>query len=253
MVRKNPYPIWNCIFFVAVVVMNALAQFVPLGGKRTGEISDMHHTLITPAGYAFTIWIVIYTLLAGFIVYQFRSYNGLTDSVLPLRIWFVLSCIFNIAWILLWQYQFIVLSLIAIIMLLITLAVLYLRTQKILFPTRGERWFIILPFSLYFGWICVATLINIQIALYYTDIGINLHSNELFTGVIILISGVLASFFISYRSLDGIIPLVFFWGYAAITVEQKEHTAIFLTAGILSSILLVYALWITFMRACERD
>ncbi|GGH38012.1 tryptophan-rich sensory protein [Paenibacillus segetis] len=255
MYRNRVYLLCDLLFFLGVIVTNSLAQIIPLGGMNTGEISDMYHTLITPSGYAFTIWLFIYALLAGFIVYQFRRVGttGTNASYPHLHVWFMLSCLFNIAWILLWQYKYITLSLVAMILLLISLAILYVNTQKIVLLTKIERCFIILPFSLYFGWICVATLVNIHVVLFQTGIGDKLNFNETITAIIMLVVGVLAAFLISFHFLDGVPPLVFVWAYIAIAIEQRWHPKVYLTAGTLSVMLFVYALWIIFMRATERD
>lgn len=63
MYRTNPYRWWNLLFFLGVITVNVLSGMLPLGGRTTGEISDMYYTAITPAGYAFSIWSVIYVLL----------------------------------------------------------------------------------------------------------------------------------------------------------------------------------------------
>jgi len=100
--RNNPYKWWNLLFFLGMITVNVLSVTVPLGGRSTGEISDMYHTYLTPAGYAFSIWSLIYILLAGFIIYQFRQHTGSRDSVQAIRFWFVLSCEFNMALLFLW-------------------------------------------------------------------------------------------------------------------------------------------------------
>ncbi|MNN46568.1 hypothetical protein D3C81_1609530 [compost metagenome] len=91
MLRNNPYKWWNLLFFLGVITVNTLSVVLPLGGNSTGEISDKYHTHLTPAGYAFSIWSLIYLLLAGFIIYQFRQNSGSRDSVQSIGIWFVCS------------------------------------------------------------------------------------------------------------------------------------------------------------------
>lgn len=251
MFRNNVYRWWNMLFFLAVLAVNYLAMSIPLGGMTTGQLSDKYHTPVTPAGYAFMIWTVIYLLLAGYIIYQFRRVTGKQDSVLAISFWFILSCIFNMAWVILWQYQYIRLSFVAMAALFISLAVIYMKTRYIHAPTPGETWLIRLPFSIYFGWICVATLVNLAVLLFHAGKGINLDPKTV--GIILLSLGAIAAIALTFRPRDGVLPLVFVWAYAAIAVEQKESSSLSLTASILAFILLLYAFLIVLMRARERD
>lgn len=165
MTRNNPFKWGNLLFFLGVILVNTLSVTLPLGGNSTREISDKYHTYLTPAGYAFSIWSLIYLLLAGFVIYQFRSATGSRDSVQSIGIWFILSCVFNMSWLILWHYLYIELSLAAMVLLLISLIVIYRKTRMIDRPTTGESWLIRLPFSIYLGWICVATIVNVSIVL----------------------------------------------------------------------------------------
>ncbi|MNJ56644.1 hypothetical protein D3C77_522030 [compost metagenome] len=197
------------------------------------------------------IWTIIYLLLTGYIIYQFRRFTSKRESVLSISYWFILSCICNMAWVLLWQYQYIGLALAAMIALFISLAVIYVKTRYIYSPSTGETWLIRIPFSIYFGWICVAALVNLAVILYYTGKGINIDPKV--TGLILLVIGAVAAVAISLRPRDGVFPLVFVWAYIAIAVEQKNITNLSRTAAILAFILLLYSLWIVLMRARERD
>ncbi|GAA0134659.1 tryptophan-rich sensory protein [Paenibacillus sp. YSY-4.3] len=251
MFRNNAFRWWNALFYAAVLAVNLLAMAIPLGGMTIGQLSGKYHTPITPAGYAFVIWTIIYLLLAGYIVYQLRKITGRQDSVLAISYWFILSCIFNMAWVFLWQYQYLGLSFAAMIALLLSLAVIYTKTRYIYGPTSGETWLLRLPFSIYFGWICVAALVNLAVILFHGDLGISLDPKT--AGIILLSVGTAAAIGITFRPRDGVLPLVFVWAYAAIAVEQKNIPGLCLTAAVLAFILLLYALWIGLMRSRERD
>ncbi|GIP60939.1 tryptophan-rich sensory protein [Paenibacillus sp. FSL W8-0186] len=251
MFRNNAFRWWNALFYAAVLGVNYLAMAIPMGGMTTGQLSDKYHTPITPAGYAFMIWALIYLLLAGYIVYQLRRNTGRQDSVLAISYWFILSCIFNMAWVFLWQYQYIALSFAAMLALLLSLAVIYAKTRYVYTPTSGETWLLRLPFSIYFGWICVATLVNLAVILFHGGLGINLNPKT--AGIILLSAGTAAAIGITLRPRDGVLPLVFVWAYAAIAIEQKSIPGLSMTAAVLAFILLLYALWIGLMRSRERD
>ncbi|MHB0862973.1 TspO/MBR family protein [Paenibacillus sp. SEL3] len=251
MSRSHPYKWWNIIVFIAVVFINFLASTLPIGGRSTAAVSNMYPTLITPAGYAFSIWSVIYVLLACFVVYQATPTGQAKTSVQSIGIFFILSCLFNIIWIFLWQYVYVELCVIVIILYLLSLGVVYVRTRTPQ-PTRGEMWFVKLPFSLNLGWVSVATIINIAVALEKNEwSGWGLSDTT--WAIIILLIGTVLAIMVSFPYRDSIYPLVFVWAYVAIAVEHPNHENVRLAALILAAIILVYALWLFFARNRDRD
>ncbi|SEK04262.1 tryptophan-rich sensory protein [Paenibacillus polymyxa] len=251
MSRSHSYKWWNIIAFIAVVLVNILASTLPIGGRSTAAVSNMYPTLITPAGYAFSIWSVIYVLLACFAVYQATSTGQARTSVQSIGIFFILSCLFNIIWIFLWQYVYVELCVIVIILYLLSLFVVYTRTRTPQ-PTRGEMWFVKLPFSLNLGWVSVATIINITVALEKNEwSGWGL--SDTIWAIIILFIGTVLAILVSFPYRDSIYPLVFVWAYVAIAVEHPNNENVRLAAWILSAIILVYALWLFFARNRDRD
>lgn len=252
MYRTNRYRWWNVIAFAAVIAVNVLANALPIGGRTTGEISNMFYTAITPAGYAFSIWSLIYLLLACFVVYQLRRFTGTRDSVLSVGIWFILSCVFNITWILLWHYLLIEWSVAAMLGLLLTLWVIYLKTRRIDYPSAGEVWFVKLPFSLYFGWVCAAFLVNIAVLAHKN--GWSLFGlSEVGLGVMLLSIGAVLALLISFRFRDAVLPLVFVWAYTAIAVGHQDTDKILMSASIFAVLLFASTLWLIISRARERD
>ena len=163
--RGSPVLRWVVVIgFLGLLVMNVLAVRLPLAGRTTGEISALFPVSLTPAGYAFSIWSLIYAALAGFVIYQAlpRQNSGRLDG---LRVLFLLSCILNVAWLVAWHNLFIPLSLLLMLGLLVVLVLSY-REARSLPVGRLATWFVRLPFSLYLGWISVATLVNVAVVLY---------------------------------------------------------------------------------------
>lgn len=241
--RSNPYKWWNLLFYLGMIVTNILSVALPLGGNSTKEISDKYQTYITPAGYAFSIWSLIYLLLAGFIVYQFREHTGSRDSVTSLGPWFVLSCIFNMGWLFLWHYLYIELSLVSMVLMLVTLIIIYRRTRGITDPTPGEKWLIKLPFSIYLGWISVATIVNVSVVLEKNNWdGFGLSDPA--WAVIMLCVGTLLAVIVSFPHRDSIYPLVFVWAFIAIALEHRDTGNVFVTASIAAGLLLLYSIWL---------
>ncbi|MDO7906676.1 tryptophan-rich sensory protein [Paenibacillus sp. JX-17] len=249
--RSHPYRWLNVIAFAAVIIVNYLAMSLPIGGRSTSEISDTYPTLITPAGYAFSIWSLIYLLLAGFVIYQ-ASRGKDRESVHSIGIFFVLSCVFNIAWIFLWQYGYVEIALVDIVLLLLSLIVLYVRTRAIERPSLGEIWFLKVPFAIYLGWVSVATILNVSIALVknnWNGFGI---SAETWAVVVLLIGAVLAVL-VSFPYRDSVYPLVFVWAYIAIASKQHDNSTVLYTSWILAGLLFLYAVGLFFLRNRSRD
>ncbi|WP_379127932.1 tryptophan-rich sensory protein [Paenibacillus sp. sgz500958] len=241
--NRNPYKWWNLLLYLGVIIVNALSVTLPLGGRSTGEISDMYYTYLTPAGYAFAIWSLIYLLLGGFVIYQLRSSPGGIAAGKSAGIWFILSCVFNMSWLILWHYLHIELSLAAMLLLLFSLIVIYRNTRIADIHTVGYTWLVKLPFSLYLGWISVATIVNVSIVLQKNKWdGFGLGDST--WAVIMLCVGLLLAILVSYPHRDSIYPLVFVWAYVAIALEHKEAANVFGTALTAAGLLLLYSLWL---------
>ncbi|MFM2105306.1 MAG: hypothetical protein RL338_338 [Chloroflexota bacterium] len=151
------------VAIVATLAVNGAATAIPLGGRTTGEISDSFRVFLVPSGATFAIWGVIYSFLVAFGVYQARSATRGTPLLRRLGWLPVVSCLFNGAWILLWQYEIFVPTLAAMLGLLVTLIAIHRVTRAA--TTRAERWLVAIPFSIYLGWITVATVLNVAVAL----------------------------------------------------------------------------------------
>lgn len=157
----------NTVGFLLTIVMNYLANTLPLNGVQTGEISDRYSNLFVPAGFTFAVWGIIYLLLAIYIVYQlieaFRIQEGETSSsfIDTISFWFILASIANVLWLFAWHFEVIWLSLILMLLLFGSLLMIYIKLEIDIVPTSQlDRYLVKLPFSVYLGWISVATIAN---------------------------------------------------------------------------------------------
>jgi benzodiazapine receptor len=225
----------NVLLFVAVVTVNALANILPINGKTTGDIANRVEVLFTPAGYVFSIWSLIYILLATWLVFQFeRRADVLYTSVSR---WFALSCLLNIAWILCWHYGYFALSVVIMVSLLSTLIVIYLRSKK-----HQQKKMDLLPFSIYLGWISVATVANISYLLVdsgWDGWGIDA---EIWTVVMMFVATILARIFL-HREHDVNYVFVFIWALVGIGVANlAEHVQVAQVAFVLSALLIYHVI-----------
>ena len=152
---------------VAVLLVNWLANTLPLNGKDTSQLSDQYPILTVPAGYAFAIWGLIYLGLLGFALYQFLPSQRNNQHIARITPLFLLSCLANIGWLFTWHYQILSLNIVLMLVLLGSLIGIYrqLRADGTR-PSTGERWLVWMPFSIYMGWITVATIVNVTVVLY---------------------------------------------------------------------------------------
>jgi hypothetical protein len=212
----------NTLAVLGTLTVNALANILPLNGVTTGEVSDGIQNLFVPSGATFAIWGVIYTLLALLIIYQWVTINR-SDShekpVQSLHLWFLLSCAANALWIVLWHWQYLVWSLVVMLILLVSLVVMYLRS-RVYDASLAYRICIMLPISVYLGWITVATIANVTallVVVEWNQFGIS----EVIWTVIVMIAAILINLLVVIRSGDIWFALVGVWSLYGIFVKQS--------------------------------
>jgi hypothetical protein len=240
-VSKKILPILNIISFTGVIIINALANILPLNGYTTGEVAAKFPNLFTPAPITFSIWGVIYFLLALFIVYQAKGLvasKNTNEKVLEqINYLFILSSLANIGWIFAWHYLRIKLSFLVMLVLLFPLVLIYKRLkigkEQV---TKGEKYFVHLPFSVYLGWITVATLANLTVLLVDLNLYRSLIPAVPWTVGLIMIATVLGSY-IYLKRKDIYYSLVIIWSLIGIIVKrifiaQELVISVAVTAGI---------------------
>jgi hypothetical protein len=221
--------VFNIIAFIGVVVVNYLANALPLGGKTTGQISDQYPNLFVPSGITFSIWGVIYVLLAIYVIYglitSIKTPAQNDSFVRKIGVLFIITCIANIAWIFSWHYEVLPLSLIFMVVLLVTLAVMYERLdvgRKAARPT--EKYLVHLPVSTYFGWITVATIANVTallVAYKWNRFGLG----EEFWAVIMIGIGTILALLLLFSRRDLFYALVVNWAVIGILIKRIADTS----------------------------
>lgn len=232
----------NIIAFALTVLVNGLAGSTTiLGGKLTAEISDANPTLITPAGYVFSIWGVIYILLGTFVVFQALPSQKEKNYHERIGWLFVFSSLLNIAWLFLWQFEYLDLSVILMFLLLAALIAIYLRLNigKSTVPLR-ERLAVHVPFSVYLGWITIASIANVTVTLVSVEwdgFGIR---QETWAFLIVIIALLITLLVVATRK-DLAYGLVVVWALLGIAVKQSGDQNIVTTTEI-SAVVIVIAL-----------
>lgn len=156
----------NLLAYVFMILVNYLSVSLPIGGKLTSEISNKYHTLITPQNFTFSIWALIYGTLAFYVLYSFMvGYSGVLKDKLIDKIAkpFFVNCLFNSMWLVAWHYEKIALSVLIIIGILLSLIYIAVKADINFFEKINfSRGVVFIPFSIYLGWVSVATIVNIS-------------------------------------------------------------------------------------------
>jgi translocator protein len=224
--------IGNVLAFVVTLAVNGLANTLLLGGRTTGAVSDLYPTLITPAGYVFAIWGIIYTLLMIFLIYQVLPNQREKPFLRDVSFLFILSCVLNVVWIFLWQYDYITWSIVPMFALWATLAAIYLRLKvgKSNAPLK-EKAFVHLPFSVYFAWITVAAAADVAAALSQSG-WVKWTSANVVWGVLAMAAVLIVTLVVVAARKDVAFGLVVVWALVGIAVKQSAEPNIVLTAEV---------------------
>lgn len=224
----NVLSLLNIISVIAVIAVNALANILPINGRMTGELSDQYPNLFVPAGLTFAIWGVIYLLMLVFAVDQgvriFRP--GAREVTRAIGWWFVISSLANSGWIFAWHYERVFLSLLMMLLLLGSLLVIYWKLGIGLTAVDlRTRFAVHLLFSVYLGWITVATIANVTawlVSIGWNRIGL---SEVFWTVAVLLVATGITLLMIRDRG-DLAYALVVIWAFAGILIKRLSPGAL---------------------------
>ncbi len=246
------YQIGNILFFLIMITVNFLSIYLPLNGRSTKEISDIYHTPFTPAGFTFSIWGIIYLLLLGFVIYQahglFKQDNTrpIVKTVGP---YFIFSSLANSLWIFAWHYDYIPLAMVIMFILLSTLIIIYLKVNNLKINNFWTKILSVIPFSVYLGWVTIATLANLSSLLIYFN---DNWSSQFLTiwAVLMIITGLLITILMVKKRNDIYFAAVAVWAnYGILSArinESQSNQPVIITTG--ATILLIIITIILFYR-----
>jgi len=215
--------ILNVLGFLCVVIVNALANAIPINNKTTGQLSDQYPNLFVPAGLTFSIWGLIYLLLAVFCVYSMiiaLKTDEKSSFLNSISILFFLSCMANVGWIFAWHYEILPLSMLLMVLLLACLIAIYLRLSIGKSDASSqEKYLVHLPFSLYLGWITIATIANataLLVAANWDAFGLG----EQFWAVAVILIGMAITLIVILQRKDIFFGLVVDWALIGILIKR---------------------------------
>jgi hypothetical protein len=233
MMKDTPRQLAVIVTTLATLVVNGLANALPLNGQNTGEISDRFQVYFVPAGYVFSIWGLIYLGLLAYTIFQALPAQQQNPRLRTTGWWVALGNLANAVWIFLWHYEQFPLTLAAMLVLLAALIIVYLRLGigRSTVPA-SEALAARLPFSIYLGWITVATVANVTSLLdYWRWDGFGI-APEVWMGIVLAVVFVIAAAVILTRR-DIAYGLVILWALAGITVKQAGISAVVIPTWII--------------------
>lgn len=225
----------NGLGLIAVIFISYLSNTGIFNGNTMATVSAKYHNLFTPAGYAFSIWGLIYLGLLGFVIYYGRSLFVKVDNedstLNEVGGWFFISCLANMAWVITWLYDYTLISVLMMILLLFSLLKIVVNTKMELYDVPLKKFiFLWWPFCLYAGWVAVALIANVSAYLKkieWDGFGI---SESIWAVVLIGVAAVVHIFMVWNRNMREF-AIVGVWALIAIAVaNQNENKMVFWTA-----------------------
>ena len=225
----------NVFLFALMIVMNYLANALPLNNRSTGELSDSLPNLFVPAGLTFSIWGVIYLLLLAYCVIQFTGSDQ--EDVSRISLLFGISCLLNSLWIVSWHYEKLPLSLLVMIGLLVALILINS------YITGVPQGLIKATFGIYLGWICIATIANVTALLVNYNFNLTGISEEAWT-IVMIATGMLITGWAMYSLRNPFIGLSVIWAFIGIAIKrQEDHRSVFIAAVVALSLVALLTVW----------
>jgi len=230
----------------ATLVVNTLANALPLNGLNTGQISDSFKVFFVPAGYVFSIWGLIYLALIAYAIFQALPSQRENFRLQKIGGWFLLGSLANIAWIFLWHYQQFPFTLLAMFTLLVSLIAIYLTLGigTNLKVSAAETWMVRVPFSLYLGWITVATIANVTDVLYFLNWNGWGIAPQVWSVIMLAVAVVVAAL-MAFLKRDAVYLAVLVWALTGIAVKFQGTRLVYLSALIAAGLvaaLMIYSL-----------
>ena len=243
MTKKEYLQIFNLIGFIATVIVNFLAVLLPIGLGTTQELSDAIPNLFVPAGITFSIWSIIYIFLGLFSIYQIRDIfkkDKIDMKYLDnIGFFFIIGSLANVIWIIVWHYKLVPLSLIFMIILLLSLLLIYTKLNIGKSDvSKVEKVAVHVPFSIYLGWITVATIANVTAVLVVLGVSSFGSLAEILT-ISVIIVAVLITFTMLILRKDYAYSFVVVWALLGILIKQLNSNLTIAITALISGVLIL--------------
>ncbi|MBD2158924.1 tryptophan-rich sensory protein [Leptolyngbya sp. FACHB-16] len=237
---KPSLAIATLVAIIATLLVNTLSNLFPPGGQNVGEIANtlLSGVLITPANYAFIIWGLIYVGLIAYGIHQLQPAQQRDPNFWRTNKLLIVACVAQIIWIFCFTLKLFSPSIVPMLVILLSLLSIYcnlgISEQR---SSWQQRWLVQIPFSVYTAWISVATIVNVASALYVAGWGGWGLSDATWTAIMLVVGGLVAGS-IAVMLRDVPFVLVFVWAYGAIALRHNDIPTIWITAIVVTLLLL---------------
>lgn len=235
---------WVIGYFIAFIIMIGMNYIIGMSGLDVRDVANNNEAIVQPAGYAFSIWGLIYLLVLVWIINLFFSKKDKSTITARLTFWPIANFLLNGAWIFAFTQEWVFVSVLIIVALLYTLIEIYTSLNAV-----STQWFDRAPFSIYFGWVTVATIVNIFTLAIANHVDTIFGLDELPWTIIILIVATLIGVAITLSFKDWLYPLVLVWPFVGIYVKSVgTYTSLDVTLVVISLVLVGAAVSIIVKR-----
>lgn len=226
----------NVVAAVAMLTVNGLANALPINGLTTGDVADRFDVYFVPAAYAFSIWGLIYVGVIAFTVYQALPVQRDNERLQRVGYLFALTCVANAGWLVSWHYEVFWLTVVAMVTLLLLLIAIYTRLREGgRQPGWPEKVVVDLPFSLYLGWITVATVVNVTNLLDFWGWGGWGIAPQIWAVIMLVVATGISSA-VGITRGDAAYVLVVVWAFVGIAVRHADVPTVSVSAWVVAAV-----------------
>lgn len=210
----------NYANIVAFVANLAVTYGVGVSGyfPTNAELSAKYQSLVTPAGYAFSIWGVIFISQFVWTIFQALAANRSSDLVIRgVGYWYVWVCVAQCTWSIVFAYELIEVSLGAMLAILVGLAAIVQRFATVPSDKTWKYFVFKFPFEIHCGWIWAASVVNANVVLVSLQIASD--TQVIAAWVSLAFLAVMSAYYL----LKGVyvVPLVLAWASTGVYVELQ--------------------------------
>ncbi|CAG8620243.1 16069_t:CDS:2 [Funneliformis caledonium] len=235
----------NIVAFLLVIVVNSIIHVgderkqpdTEPGDNNTLSFENDNGTVpvthLLPAEYTFKIWYLIYTLLGGFIIYQWTD-AAESVTVEGIQYYHVAASILNVTWLLIWRNENLVLldAFVLAALFLVTFRAYNIITEYYPPKVIWDRIFIHYPFTMYAAWTFVATILNFWAAISTLD-------TVFLSTIAIAFLGAVGVYFSDYHKRnDAVFAATIAWALTGIAVKQQDTVPILIASSVASGLIL---------------
>lgn len=226
--KTKTLAVLNFLAFTFHLTLSYLVQLKYFSTLDVGQVSARHDTVFAPAGITFVIWGVIYLSLLTFCFFHLYiafSKSDLLQTNLDTQNMGWLFIINNLAtgfWLLAWVNEELLVSVILIVIQLVTLVFISVKAH-ISSPDRpiSIKIFTQFPLSIYFAWICIATIANVSAylkSINWSGLGIS----ESYWTIIMIGAATLISLFVILVRRNIPFGFVLLWALYGIVLKRQQ-------------------------------